>query len=131
MIAALFCKAKRAPGGGIDNAKKRRKASSGRGAYNAASKGLDLVLAAVNCFGDNSKTLDCLFMNVNHVSHVDPTLDRCRLALEWLYGVDTYRFHRSGAAMNKGAKHMAIQNFTCLARPLPCTCCVAWRRSRT
>jgi len=109
-IATVFRKTKRAPGGGIDNAK-RRKTSSRGGASNAASKGVDLVLTAVDRFGDNSKTLDCLFMNVNRVSYVDPTLDRCRSALEWLSGADTYRSHRSSAAMNNSAEHMAMQKF--------------------
>jgi len=28
-------------------------------------------------------------MNVNRVSYVDPTLDKCCAALEWLSGADT------------------------------------------
>jgi chromosome transmission fidelity protein 18 len=44
------------------------------------------VLSVVESFGENSKTLDCLFSNLLQVSYVDPTMERCVLAHEWLSG---------------------------------------------
>lgn len=46
------------------------------------------VLEAVDMFGNHSKTLDSLFMNLMNVSFVDPTMERCVLVHEWLSGVD-------------------------------------------
>lgn len=52
------------------------------------------VLDSVEAFGDNSQTLNALFMNVLRVSYIDPTLDRCAAAHEWLSGADIYRSHK-------------------------------------
>ena len=68
-VSAVFRKAK-----ARGNQNKRQKTANG-GTTPASCNGVDLVLKAVDHFGDNSKTLDCLFMNVNRVSYVDPTLD--------------------------------------------------------
>ena len=109
---------------------KRQKTSS-YGAFDALStpKGVDLVLKAVDHFGDNSKTLDCLFMNVNRVSYVDPTLDRCSVAFEWLSDADTYRSNKSNVAMNNSAEHQSIQKFyiPSAAAAIHLLCCVETR----
>jgi chromosome transmission fidelity protein 18 len=52
------------------------------------------VLDSVEAFGDNSQTLNALFMNILRVSYIDPTLDRCAAAHEWLSGADIYRSHK-------------------------------------
>lgn len=44
------------------------------------------VLAAIESFGDNDKAMNCLFTNLLQVSYVDPTMERCGLAHEWLSG---------------------------------------------
>lgn len=72
---------------------------------------VDCVLQAVECFGDNSKTLDCLFMNLLRVSYVDPTLDRCAVAHEWLSGADIYRSFKTSVAANNNAEHQSMQKF--------------------
>jgi chromosome transmission fidelity protein 18 len=52
------------------------------------------VLDSVEAFGENSQTLNALFMNILRVSYIDPTLDRCAAAHEWLSGADIYRSHK-------------------------------------
>lgn len=96
-------------------------------------KGVDVVLKAVDHFGDNSKTLDCLFMNVNRVSYVDPTLDRCAVAFEWLSGADIYRSQKSNVAMNNSAEHHAMQKFyiPSAAAAIHLLCCVETRPDLT
>jgi chromosome transmission fidelity protein 18 len=44
----------------------------------------------VYIYGNNSKFLDRLFTNLLQVSYVDPTIDRCALAHEWLSSTDTF-----------------------------------------
>ena len=44
------------------------------------------VVSVVESFGDHSKTLECLFTNLLQVSYIDPTMERCLLAHEWLSG---------------------------------------------
>ena len=44
------------------------------------------VLSVVESFGDHTKTLECLFTNLLQLSYVDPTMERCLLAHEWLSG---------------------------------------------
>lgn len=67
------------------------------------TRDVERVLAAVDVFGDNSKTLDTLFMNVLSVSFADPTLDRSWSAHEWLSSADIYRSSgMSGASNNVG-----------------------------
>lgn len=96
-VAAVFRKSKLTK---LRNPSKRQKTS--RGAPSSEG-GVDLVLRAVDRFGDHSKTLDCLFLNVHRVSYVDPTLDRAAAALEWLSGADTYR--------STGAELTGLQRF--------------------
>ena len=55
-----------------------------------SSKSVCRVLEAVDGFGDNSKTLNVLFMNLLRVSYIDPTLDRCAAAHEFLSGADIF-----------------------------------------
>jgi chromosome transmission fidelity protein 18 len=93
------------------NNKRRKKSDGSPGKFATTPRGVDVVLRAVDHFGDNSKTLDCLWMNVNRVSYVDPTLDKCCAALEWLSGADTYRSYRSNVAMNNGAEHQSMQKY--------------------
>lgn len=49
------------------------------------------VLDAVEALGDNSATINSLFMNLPRLSYIDPTLDRCAAAHEWLSGADLFR----------------------------------------
>jgi chromosome transmission fidelity protein 18 len=42
------------------------------------------VLSIVESFGETTKALECLFQNLLRVSYIDPTMERCDLAHEWL-----------------------------------------------
>ena len=53
-------------------------------------KSVTRVLEAVDGFGDPTKTLNALFLNIHRVSYIDPTLDRCSTANEWISGADIY-----------------------------------------
>jgi len=112
---------------------KRQKTASGVSSSVASKKGVDLVLKAVDHFGDNSKTLDCLFMNLTRVAYVDPTLDRCAVAFEWLSEADTYRSHKSQIAMNNSAEHQSMQKFyiPSAAAAIHLLCCVETRPDLT
>ncbi|KAL7462418.1 hypothetical protein ACHAXS_002794, partial [Conticribra weissflogii] len=112
---------------------KRQKTASGISSSSASKKGIDLVLKAVDHFGDNSKTLDCLFMNLTRVAYVDPTLDRCAVAFEWLSEADTYRSHKSEVAMNNSAEHQSMQKFyiPSAAAAIHLLCCVETRPDLT
>lgn len=105
---------------------KRQKTATGALSQVASENAVDLVLESVNHFGDNSKTLDCLFMNVNRVSYVDPTLDRCSVAFEWLSEADTFRSFKSNVAMNNSAEHQFMQKFyiPTAAAAIHVLCCV-------
>ena len=67
------------------------------------------IFASPQSFGDNSKTLDCLFTNLLEVSYVDPTLDRCTLAHEWLSSADIYRSNKTAVASNNHMEHHSMQ----------------------
>ena len=41
-------------------------------------------------FGEYTKMLDCLYLNINNVSYMDPSFDRCAAALEWLSSADEF-----------------------------------------
>jgi len=127
-VATVFRKAKA-------NQNKRQKTLKGSksSASSSTPKGVDVVLKAVDHFGDNSKTLDCLFMNVNRVSYVDPTLDRCCSAFEWLSGADTLRSHKSNVAMNNSAEHHVMQKsyIPSAAAAIHLLCCVETRPDLT
>ncbi|KAL7501439.1 hypothetical protein ACHAWT_010408 [Skeletonema menzelii] len=105
---------------------KRQKTATGASSLVSSDNAVDFVLESVNHFGDNSKTLDCLFMNVNRVSYVDPTLDRCSVAFEWLSEADTFRSHKSNVAMNNSAEHHSMQKFyiPTAAAAIHVLCCV-------
>ena len=75
-----------------------------------ASRGVEKVLNTVDSFSDPSKTLDGLFLNVLNVSFIDPTLDRCWTAHEWLSSMDIYRSQNTSLASNNHAEHRVIQN---------------------
>ena len=81
------------------------------GGANTRKRDVERILQAVDCFGDNSKALDCLFMNVLRVSYVDPTLDRCLAAHEWMSGADVYRSFKTNVAMTNNNEHHAMQKF--------------------
>ncbi|KAL3810852.1 hypothetical protein ACHAXA_005852 [Cyclostephanos tholiformis] len=133
-VATVFRKGK-APTRDVGHISKRQKTSDGSSGRVSSfpPKGVDVVLKAVDHFGDNSKTLDCLWMNVNRVSYVDPTFDRCCGALEWLSGADTYRSHRSNVAMNNGAEHQSMQKYyiPTAAAAVHLLCCVETRPDLT
>lgn len=99
-ISAIFRKLKKTP-----------QADTQGGAAVPRKRDVERILQAVDCFGDNSKALDCLFMNVLRVSYVDPTLDRCLAAHEWMSGADVYRSFKTNVAMNNGNEHFAMQKF--------------------
>lgn len=94
-----------------------RKNKKGGKGYNSSSvqnknqRDVERILKSVDCFGDNSKTLDALFLNILSVSYVDPTLDRCWTAHEWLSSVDVYRSYTSSVAMNNSSEHRTMQKF--------------------
>lgn len=90
---------------------KKSHADTQSGAASARKRDVERILQAVDCFGDNSKALDCLFMNVLRVSYVDPTLDRCLAAHEWMSGADVYRSFKTHVAMNNNNEHHAMQKF--------------------
>ncbi len=133
-VATVFRKGK-AQIRDIGHSNKRQKTSndSSRKEASSSPKGVDVVLKTVDHFGDNSKTLDCLWMNVNRVSYVDPSFDRCCGALEWLSGADTYRSHRSNVAMNNGAEHQSMQKYhiPTAAAAVHLLCCVETRPDLT
>lgn len=57
------------------------------------------VLSVVESFGDHTKTLECLFNNLLQVSYVDPTMERCLLAHEWISaGIDALSMSSAAAA---------------------------------
>ena len=140
-VATVFRKEKAPPAraaaaAAIVNQNKRQKTSNGTSSSGKGvdgSKGVDIVLKAVEHFGDNSKTLDCLFMNINRVSYVDPTLDRCYNAYEWLSGADMYRSLNSNVAMNNSAEHHSMQKFyiPTAAAAIHLLCCVETRPDLT
>jgi len=99
-ISAIFRKVKKTP-----------QADTQGGAAVPRKRDVERILQAVDCFGDNSKALDCLFMNVLRVSYVDPTLDRCLAAHEWMSGADVYRSFSTNVAMTNGNEHFAMQKF--------------------
>lgn len=94
----------------------RKNKKVGKG-YNTSSvqnknqRDVERILESVDYFGDNSKTLDALFLNILSVSYVDPTLDRCWTAHEWLSSVDVYRSYTSSVAMNNSSEHRTMQKF--------------------
>ena len=49
------------------------------------------IFNCVEGFGDCSKTIDALFLNLLRVSYIDPTMDRCAVSHEWLSGIDMFR----------------------------------------
>ena len=62
-------------------------------------------------FGDNSKTLDSLFLNILNVSYVDPTMDRCWASHELLSSVDVYRSFKTSVAFNNSSEHRTMQKW--------------------
>ena len=133
-VATVFRKDKVPHLSAAVNQNKRQKTSNGSLSSKLdGSRGVDIVLKAVEHFGDNSKTLDCLFMNINRVSYVDPTLDRCYSAFEWLSEADMYRSHNSNVAMNNSAEHHSMQKFyiPTAAAAVHLLCCVETRPDLT
>jgi chromosome transmission fidelity protein 18 len=66
----------------------------------------DGILDLLQCFGDNARTLDCLFLNVMNVSYIDPTMDKCAAAHEWLSSADTHRPHDGVESSAAAAVHL-------------------------
>lgn len=113
--------------------KKSKKPATTKVNGDSKQKGVNLVLKAVDHFGDHSKTLDCLFMNVNRVGYVDPTLDRCAAAFDWLSGADMYRSQKSSVAMNNNAEHHSMQKYymPSAAAAIHLLCCIETRPDLT
>ena len=76
-----------------------------------SSRDVERVLNAVETFSDTSKTLDGLFLNLMNVSFIDPTLEKCWTAHEWLSCVDVYRSHKTTVASTNHAEHRTIQKY--------------------
>eukprot|EP00956_Cyclotella_meneghiniana_P010482 scaffold14602_cov52-Cyclotella_meneghiniana.AAC.5 len=112
---------------------KRQKGNGGKVSTDLELKGVNNVLKTVEHFGDHSKTLDCLFMNVNRVAYVDPTLDRCAAAFDWLSGADMYRSQKSSVAMNNNAEHHSMQKYymPSAAAAIHLLCCIETRPDLT
>ena len=125
-VAAVFRK---------DKSKKsnKRQKTSGGAVKVEEHKGVNHVLKMVDHFGDHSKTLDCLFMNINRVGYVDPTLDRCAAAFDWLSGADMYRSQKSSVAMNNSAEHHSMQKYymPSAAAAIHLLCCIETRPDLT
>ena len=68
-------------------------------------------LSVKQIFGDNSKTLDGLFLNILNVSYVDPTMDKCWAAHEMLSCVDVYRSFKTSVASNNSSEQRTIQKW--------------------
>lgn len=112
---------------------KRQKGGGGKVSMDLELRGVNNVLKTVDHFGDHSKTLDCLFMNVNRVAYVDPTLDRCAAAFDWLSGADMYRSQKSSVAMNNNAEHHSMQKYymPSAAAAIHLLCCIETRPDLT
>ena len=76
-----------------------------------SSRDVERVLNVIDTFSDTSKTLDAMFLNLLNVSYIDPTLDRCWTAHEWLSSVDIYRSYKTSVASTNNAEHRNIQQF--------------------
>ena len=76
-----------------------------------SAKDVERILSTVETFSDPSKTLDGLFLNLMKVSYIDPTLDRCWTAHEWLSSVDLYRSQNISVASTNHTEHRMMQNF--------------------
>jgi chromosome transmission fidelity protein 18 len=50
-----------------------------------------------------------VFTNLPQVSYVDPSLERCTLAHEWLSGADIFRSNKTSAASNNTMEHHSMQ----------------------
>ncbi len=48
-------------------------------------------------------------MNIMNVSYIDPTLDKCWTAHEWLSSVDIYRSSKTSVAFNNTSEHHSMQ----------------------
>lgn len=96
-----------------------RKASSsfnkscGNGKGGKKSRGKDKcmgVLEISDSFGENSRLLDGLFVNLPRVKFVDPTFERNQIAHDWLSFADVFRSQKTSLAQNNpGAQH-GLQN---------------------
>jgi chromosome transmission fidelity protein 18 len=51
-------------------------------------------VSILKSFGDNSRVLDSLYVNLLRVSYIDPSFDRCSAALEWISSSDVYRSNK-------------------------------------
>jgi chromosome transmission fidelity protein 18 len=91
-VTNIFRKTKqKSPGEGLFG---RSSSRSGFASVGQDSASVSRVLRCVEGFGDNAKTMDALFLNILRVSYIDPTMDRCAAAHEWLSGADLYRSFR-------------------------------------
>jgi chromosome transmission fidelity protein 18 len=52
--------------------------------------------------------LDVLLLNIHRVSYIDPTLDKCSAAYEWLSSSDLYRSHTKGGLDTHALEDMHI-----------------------
>jgi len=62
--------------------------AAGRLVGNSDKASVRRVLDAVEGLGEDSSTMNALFMNISRVSYIDPTFDRCSTAHELISGAD-------------------------------------------
>lgn len=67
------------------------------------------IMHAVDAMGENSATINILFLNLPNVSYIDPTFDRCSAAHEWLSESDL--FLSEGLASNDQTASYSLQRY--------------------
>jgi len=72
-------------------------------------KDVESVVSLVECYGEHSKTLDCMFLNILSVSYVDPTLEKCWSAHEWISEADIYRSYKTGISLTNSDEYRVMQ----------------------
>ena len=68
------------------------------------------VLENADSFGENSRLLDGLFLNIPRVKFVDPTFERNFLAHDWLSFCDVFRSMKTSLAQNNPSVLFGLQN---------------------
>ena len=63
-------------------------------------------IALLQSFGEHSKILDCLYLNIFNVSYIDPTFEKCSAALQWLSGADSFSIQHMYVPCAAAALHL-------------------------
>ena len=64
------------------------------------------LLVFMQSFGEHSKLLDTMYLNMFNVSYIDPTFDRCAAALQWLSIADNRSFQHVFTPCVAAAVHL-------------------------